>query len=81
MVGMRAAVGVRGCLQFVLYTVANAACLLPPPLPSPTGEGAVLRQIQITAAVSHMDSYETVAIFAANKFPLPVGDWNSSSAG
>ena len=40
-VGMRAAVGVRGCLQFVLYTVANAACLLPPPRPSPTGEGVV----------------------------------------
>ena len=31
----------RGCLQFVLYTVANAACLLPPPRPSPTGEGVV----------------------------------------
>ena len=47
---------------------------LPPPQPSPTGEGAVLRQIQITAAVSHMDSYETVAIFAANEFPPPVGE-------
>ena len=33
---------------------------LPPPQPSPTGEGAVLRQIQITAAVLHMDSYETI---------------------
>ena len=47
---------------------------LPPPRPSPTGEGAVLRQIQITAAISHMDSYETVAIFAANAFPPPVGE-------
>ena len=47
---------------------------LPPPRPSPTGEGAVLRQIQITAAISHMDSYETVAIFAANEFPPPVGE-------
>ena len=47
---------------------------LPPPQPSPTGEGAVLRQIQITAAVSHMDSYETIAIFAANEFPPPVGE-------
>ena len=28
-------------MQFVLYTVANAACLLPPPRPSPTGEGGV----------------------------------------
>ena len=46
---------------------------LPPPQPSPTGEGAVLRQIQITAAVLHMDSYETVAIFAANEFPPPCG--------
>ena len=46
---------------------------LPPPRPSPTGEGAVLRQIQITAAISHMDSYETVAIFAANEFPPPCG--------
>ena len=45
---------------------------LPPPRPSPTGEGAVLRQIQITAAISHMDGYETVAIFAANEFPPPV---------
>ena len=56
------------------YTVANAACLLPLPQPSPHGEGAVLRQIQITAAISHMDSYETVAIFAANAFPPPVGE-------
>ena len=59
---------------------------LPPPRPSPTGEGAVLRQIQITAAVSHMDSYETVAILAANEFPPPVGRVrveaaNNSSAG
>ena len=36
------------------------------------GEGAVLRQIQITAAISHMDGYETVAIFAANEFSPPV---------
>ena len=47
---------------------------LPPPLPSPTGEGAVLRQIQITAAVSHMNRYEIIAIFAANAFPPPVGE-------
>ena len=46
---------------------------LPPPQPSPTGEGAVLRQIQITAVISHMDNYETIAIFAANEFPPPVG--------
>ncbi|MFC2753147.1 MAG: hypothetical protein ACFN9G_07425, partial [Cardiobacterium sp.] len=30
--------------------------------------------IQITAAISYMDSYETVAIFAANAFPPPVGE-------
>ena len=42
---------------------------LPPPRPSPTGEGAGLRHILLTAAVLHMDSYETVAIFAANEFP------------
>ena len=47
---------------------------LPPPQPSPTGEGAVLRQIQITAVISHMDNYETIAIFAANEFPPPVGE-------
>ena len=47
---------------------------LPPPRPSPTGEGAVMRQIQITAAISHMDGYETVTIFAANEFPPPVGE-------
>ena len=47
---------------------------LPPPQPSPTGEGAVLRQILLTAAVSHMDSYETIAIFAANESPPPVGE-------
>ena len=47
---------------------------LPPPRPSPHGEGAVLRQIQIATAVSHMDSYETVAIFAANESPPPVGE-------
>ena len=59
-----------GCLQ----AVADADGLLPPPRPSPTGEGAVLRQIQITAAISHMDSYETIAIFAANASPPPVGE-------
>ena len=48
-------------------------CIPAPPQPSPTGEGAVLRQIQIATAVSHMDSYETVAIFAANESPPPVG--------
>ena len=42
--------------------------------PPPTGEGAVLRQILLTAAALHMDSYETVAIFAANAFPPPVGE-------
>ena len=47
---------------------------LPPPLPSPTGEGAILRQIQITAVISHMDNDETIAIFAANEFPPPVGE-------
>ena len=47
---------------------------LPPSQPSPTGEGAVLRQIQITAVISHMDNYETIAIFAANEFPPPVGE-------
>ena len=47
---------------------------LPPPRPSPTGEGAVLRQIQITVAVSHTDGYETIAIFAANESPPPVGE-------
>ena len=41
---------------------------------SATGEGAVLRQIQITAVISHMDNYETIAIFAANAFPPPVGE-------
>ena len=46
---------------------------LPPPRPSPTGKGAVLRQIQITAAISHMDSHEIIAIFATNEFPPPVG--------
>ena len=51
---------------------------LPLPQPSPTGEGAVLWQIQITAAISHMDSYETVAIFAANEFPPPVGEGGGS---
>ena len=34
--------GARGG-QFVLYAVANAACLLPPPRPSPTGDGVVWR--------------------------------------
>ena len=48
---------------------------IPAPTPaSPTGEEAVLRQIQISAAVSHMDGYETIAIFAANEFPPPVGE-------
>jgi len=44
----------------------------PPPPPPPGGGGAVLRQIQITAVISHMDNYETIAIFAANEFPPPV---------
>jgi len=47
---------------------------LPPLQPSPTGERAILRQILLTAAALHMDSYETVAIFAANAFPPPVGE-------
>ena len=33
-----------------------------------------MRQIQITAVISHMDNYETIAIFAANEFPPPVGE-------
>ena len=47
---------------------------LPPPQPSPTGEGAVMRQILITAVVSHMDSHEIIAIFAVNESPPPVGE-------
>ena len=53
---------------------------LPPLQPSPTGEGAVLRQILLTAAALHMDSYETVAIFAANAFPPPVGEGQSGGS-
>ena len=47
---------------------------LPPPRPSPTGEGAVLRQIQNFCCRMHMDGYETIAIFAANASPPPVGE-------
>ena len=41
---------------------------------SPTGEGAVMRQILITAVVSHMDGHEIIAIFVVNESPPPVGE-------